>query len=206
VESFEIELFEDARYSIGEPMPRTDPKLIRAALETRIFCAYVAGRASREVEKRLAGNEDGLTSTGIGVLHALRLGPKTITEVSRFIPVAPSTLVPVVDALEGRGLLRRGSDPLDRRRTPLTMTDRGREALAALPPYTGYTAILEAMHLLGPEKGIQLANLLGDLVGALGGEEISRGVADAVRTGSSAPRSLPAAVESPGSTIVPDIR
>jgi DNA-binding MarR family transcriptional regulator len=154
-----------------------------AALKTRVYAAYVAGRSSREVEANLAQNADGLTSTGLALLHALRQGDKTLTEVSRFLPVAPSTLVPLVDGLEARGLLRRGRDPRDRRRTPLSITKRGREALTAVPPLTGYAAIAAAMQAMGEAKSQQLAALLGELVSQMGGAEIASGVEDAVHIG-----------------------
>src|SRR5687768_1448200 len=82
-----------SRASEWEPVPA--PSVTVDALKTRICTAYIAGRAAREVDAELANNPNGLTATGMALLHALRQGDRTITELSRFLPVAPSTLVPV---------------------------------------------------------------------------------------------------------------
>lgn len=172
-----------ARASMSDKGELGDRELVAAALETRIYTAYVAGRAAREVEATLAGNTLALTPLALGLLHFLRQGEKTLAEVSRHMPAPPSTLVPVVDALEQRGLLRRGRDPRDRRRTPLTLTAQGRAALAEVPPLTGYAAILAAMQTMERGKARQLAALLAELVAAMGGDDITRGVSDSVRIG-----------------------
>lgn len=166
-------------------MHEEDPglPLILAALETRVFCAYVAGRSAREVESGLVGNPFGLTGTSIALLHALRQGDKTIAEISRFLPVSQSTLVSVVDGLEERGLARRGRDRADRRRNPISITARGRDALASAPAHTGYAAILKALDHMEPGQARQLADLLGELVRHMGGDEVTRGTLDAIRTG-----------------------
>jgi DNA-binding MarR family transcriptional regulator len=160
-----------------------DPDLLKSALATRIFAAYIAGRAAKELEAALSGNAFGLTNTAIPLLHALRQGEKTMAEISRQIPIAPSTLVPLVDALEREGLLQRGRDPRDRRRTPLTLTERGHAALASVPPLAGYAAIFAAMQQMEPGKGHQLADLLRELTASIGGDEIPVIVAEAIRAG-----------------------
>jgi hypothetical protein len=71
-----------------------DPDLLKAALETRIFAAYIAGRAAKELEAALSGNAFGLTTSAIPLLHALRPGEKTMAEISRQIPVAPRPSFP----------------------------------------------------------------------------------------------------------------
>ena len=63
-------------------------------------------------------------------LRLLQHTPFTLRELSDRMLVTPSTLVPVIDKLESEGLLVRGKDPDDRRRTPLELTERAREAVA----------------------------------------------------------------------------
>jgi DNA-binding MarR family transcriptional regulator len=55
----------------------------------------------------------------------LRMG-----ELSECIEVAPRTMTSTIELMERDGLVTRHSDPSDRRAVVVTITDRGREALA----------------------------------------------------------------------------
>jgi hypothetical protein len=78
--------------------------------------------------------------------------------------LAPSTLVPIIDRLESDGLLVRGKDPDDRRRTPLVLTQQARDMLASVPEMGPRDQLCHALQALGPERSRQLSLLLQALV------------------------------------------
>lgn len=117
--------------------PTTQPQddaQFRDALETLILTAVIAKDARHDTEQRLKRFGAEFTAPQYRVLRQLQhVERSTIKELSRSMMLEPATLVPMVDSLERHGLIRRGSDPSDRRRTPLELTDAGREQLSRVP-------------------------------------------------------------------------
>jgi MarR family transcriptional regulator, lower aerobic nicotinate degradation pathway regulator len=66
----------------------------------------------------------------LGILEAE--GPRSQQELGRRLAVDRSTMVHVIDVLEGRGLVSRSRDPADRRAYAIALTDEGRALLADL--------------------------------------------------------------------------
>ena len=71
----------------------------------------------------------GLSPREAGVLHHVRtLGPVSQRALGLMLRIDRTTMVAIIDGLEGRGLLRRAADPEDRRAHALTVTRAGRQA------------------------------------------------------------------------------
>jgi len=66
----------------------------------------------------------------LGVL--MRQGAARPGELAKDLGIAPRSATEVVDALQERGLVRRETDPDDRRATLVVVTDAGRELSAAV--------------------------------------------------------------------------
>lgn len=66
------------------------------------------------------------------IMHLHARGPSTIKAVHRAFLHRRSTLTSVLDRLESKGLVRRGSAPGDRRSVRLELTARGARAAAAI--------------------------------------------------------------------------
>lgn len=161
-------------------------ELRQTAMEIHMLGAIAAKRAILAMESNPALAEAGISMQQFGVLRALRRSARTISELSRIMLVDPSTLVPVVDALERKGLAVRGRDPHDRRRVPISVTEQG-AALAAQHPMKGPHAatdnpLLHSVEAMGIERAELLLSLLREMVGNLpDGDEILRQVATRVR-------------------------
>ncbi|MER7083216.1 DNA-binding transcriptional regulator, MarR family [Saccharopolyspora kobensis] len=88
--------------------------------------------AARLVESRfddvLAGHD--LTHAGLIVLHHLQAQPRTQRELAVLCRVTDQTMSRTTERLERTGLVTRGVDPDDRRRTIAQITDAGRRTLA----------------------------------------------------------------------------
>jgi DNA-binding MarR family transcriptional regulator len=64
------------------------------------------------------------------VLLSLREGPSRISEVGRLLGVSKQAAAKVVDGLSEAGLVERATEPLDRRASAVTLTERGARFLA----------------------------------------------------------------------------
>lgn len=140
---------------------------VRLAYNIRAFAGISTKLMAQDMEARLADHWPGISVPQYGVLRILDCHPSTIKELSDRMMLAPSTLVPIIDRLEGEGLVVRGKDPEDRRRTPLLLTDHAREMLAQVPAVDAQDSLCRALHTLGPEKSEHLNHLLQMLVSEL---------------------------------------
>ncbi len=61
--------------------------------------------------------------------HLEAMQPATAAALSRHLEVRPSTLTPVLERLERLGWIARSTDPADRRRSRLTLTQEARAAV-----------------------------------------------------------------------------
>ena len=75
---------------------------------------------------------EGLTQTQFAALaKLLEVGPCSQNQLGRRIYLDAATIKGVVDRLAGRGFVTAVSDPKDRRRRAVTLTERGREVTQA---------------------------------------------------------------------------
>jgi MarR family transcriptional regulator, lower aerobic nicotinate degradation pathway regulator len=86
-------------------------------------------------------------------------GPGSQQELARLLGKAPAIVVAAIDDLEGRGLVTRTRDPADRRRSRVTLTKGGSEALA-LADELAEAAVAELFTGLDAADLAQLQDLL----------------------------------------------
>lgn len=83
------------------------------------------------VVRGVSGRRD-LSLTAVATLSSLdRRGPQRITTLATAEGVSQPSMTQLIQRLEQRGLVARGSDPADGRVALVTVTDQGRAALAA---------------------------------------------------------------------------
>lgn len=146
-------------------------KLSPTALELRVLAGIVTKLARRDLERRLDACGVDLGALSFGVLRLLSLREATSSELSRRMMLTPATLVPAVDVLERDGFVKRGQDPADRRRAPLSLTRRGAEVLAQVPVVDGDDALVRGLRTLSDAERQQLLRLLRALVREMAGKE-----------------------------------
>ena len=134
------------------------------AVEIRILNSFITKLTMRDMEQRINEALPGVSMLQFGMLHMLAHEPLTLSEMSAKMMLTPSTLVPAVDKLEREELVVRGKDPHDRRRTPLQLTDKARDALVCIPPAHQQDALVQAIHHLGQSKALQLHKLLREML------------------------------------------
>jgi DNA-binding MarR family transcriptional regulator len=82
------------------------------------------GRISRQVERQVSGGV--LTRTQVSVLSVVaRCGPLGVSDLAEREGVNPTMLSRVIGKLAAAGLLRRASDPTDRRAVLVAVTAKG---------------------------------------------------------------------------------
>ena len=91
-----------------------------------------------------------------------RHGVMRLSELSDWLHIAPRSTTEVVDALEGRGLVRRQPDPGDRRATLVEVTEPGGELLEAIRDARGAEAE-RLFSRLSPADRADLARILRQL-------------------------------------------
>ena len=124
-----------------------------ATLEVRdrCLCLHVQ-RAARALARRFdeALKPFGLTNGQFSIMMALnRPKPPRITELAPFLAMDRTTLTAALKPLRRRDLITVTPDPDDRRGSLLTLTDAGRETLAAALP--AWRATHDAVDATTPE-------------------------------------------------------
>jgi DNA-binding MarR family transcriptional regulator len=146
--------------------------------ETRILLSILARVSEHSVERHLNGGNFPVSGLQLGVLRTLMRDEQTISDLSRIFVLDPSTLVPVVDALERKGLVVRKRDPKDRRRVPLTLTVDGMKLVASIPFIDESDPLYHGLRAMGAEQASVLLGHLRSLMKTLpNGEAILSGVA-----------------------------
>lgn len=141
-----------------------DHDMAYVAREARILLGIITKLSESNFDTRLATVAPGMSRQQVGMLHMLHMHPHTISELSRKLLVDPSTLVPVADALERKGYLERGTDPNDRRRTPLLLTEEGLALLGRIPFADDNDVVVRSLRELGEDHTRQLLALLREMM------------------------------------------
>jgi DNA-binding MarR family transcriptional regulator len=136
----------------------------RTAIEIRILAAIATKKSMRALEQRLESSLVGVSGLQYGIMHALSDQEQTISELSDTFMLNPSTLVPAVDALERKGLAKRGRDPEDRRRIPISLTERGAEIIACIPTVDENDPLVRSLQQMEAAQCQHLLELLRELV------------------------------------------
>jgi DNA-binding MarR family transcriptional regulator len=143
----------------------TNEHTMRQAQMIRIMMAVITKIARQDIEQRLSEHAVNIGSLPFGVLHVIhRRKAETLKELSQIMMLSPATLVPAVDTLEREGLVIRRKDPNDRRRTPITLTDKGQELIQRIPPMREGEHFLSAIQGLGSEERSELLRLLKTII------------------------------------------
>lgn len=136
----------------------------RLAEEIRIFSHLINKIIRRDQEERLAALLPGITGLQFGVMRTLQMNECTLADLSNRMMVTSPTLIPVIDQLERKGLLRRVRDRKDRRKNNLLLTEKGKSFLEKAQGFEEADLLVESIQSLGIEKSQQLNQLLQEVL------------------------------------------
>ena len=142
-------------------------------LEAHIIITIIAKISSHALEQRLSASDANVSGLQFAIMQALSVEEHTISELSQSFMLDPSTLVPAVDALERKGLAKRGSDPRDRRRVPLSLTDYGAAVVESVHMIDKDDPLVVGLSMLNADQRREFVELLREVVAKMPqGEEI----------------------------------
>ena len=138
----------------------TNPSTLIHAAEIHSMTALLLKFFNDGVSQRMQAAGQPLSALQFGVLQMLQFEALTVSMISQRLGMDPSSIVRLIDSLERKGLAARGSDPADRRRNPIQLTEAGRVLLAAVPPIAPDDPAVQAVMALGVDRSRQLRDLL----------------------------------------------
>jgi DNA-binding MarR family transcriptional regulator len=157
---------------------RIDCKQIEATGETiamadkiRLLCSVITKIARADLQTRLENHDSAIGAIEHGVLRHLSRGVDSMAEISRLMGVAPSTLVYVVDGLVKKKLVKRGRDPNDRRREPLSLEKKGTALFNQIPKMDASSVLVKRLEGMKETRRCDLLALLDEFVMGLPGSE-----------------------------------
>ncbi len=130
------------------------------AIEIQACASLLLKFINQGVEARLEDYGYRMNSLQYGIMTMLQAESVTISEISKRFGMDPSTLVRSVDSLEKKELVARGSDPHDRRRNPISLTEKGKKLLLEVPMVKERDPVFKALQDLGLEETKELRDLL----------------------------------------------
>lgn len=138
-----------------------EPRIVQLEPPTGFLLVRVAEAIDRRFTERLRAA--GLKPRELHTLRYLSgTDPLSHGELAAGIEVDAANLIDTIDQLESDGLIRRQTDPQDRRRRLLALTHRGSQRLRA-GLRAAETAEQEVFGALDPAHAQQLRTLLLDL-------------------------------------------
>lgn len=144
-------------------MDRNSPE----QLSSRFGKLYL--RLYRLLDRQLAGQGATLARTKL-LFFLGRNGASRAADIADHFNQAPRTVTEAIDGLEQQGLVRRESDPHDRRAKRVSLTDAGEEALARVEPLR-QRLVDQIFGALTEAERAQFDAILATLERALAGEE-----------------------------------
>jgi flavin reductase (DIM6/NTAB) family NADH-FMN oxidoreductase RutF/DNA-binding MarR family transcriptional regulator len=126
----------------------------------------IAYRSMRSEQMRFLARatDHQLDSATYMALYRVHEAPSMLPDVAAFLRVDQNTAVRALDKLEALGLLRRKRSAADRRQVLLSVTSKGEQLLASVPPLDESGVYFKAIQGL-VSSGQRLAQLLHDLMG-----------------------------------------
>lgn len=136
------------------------PEYLAGAMELHMVAALVMNESRRGFSQFLNEHGEGISGLQYGILRLLQRETLTSSEISKHMMLDPSTLVPSVNGLERRGFIERRRDTEDRRRMPLSLTDKAHTLLNRLPEIGEDHAVVAALKQMDPDERRQLLHFV----------------------------------------------
>ena len=138
--------------------------LYQIANEIFIYNSLLMKHFNEALEVRLHQKVENLTGLQVGVLRMLQFEVLTLSTISQRMGMDPSSIMRIIDALERKGLVNRETDPHDRRRNPIRITEKGSGLLIAVPMIAEQDPVFQAIVSQGEGSAAQLRDALRSVV------------------------------------------
>jgi DNA-binding MarR family transcriptional regulator len=156
-------------------------EFVNMGTEIKVLVNLLTKLIKQDVEKRLKAAKVDISILGFSVLRILSHKDQVLCELGEKLILKSATLVPVVDGLEKRNLIKRVQDKKDRRRNTLAITDKGMELMKKVPLVNHDEVMVEMMEKIGKKDSERLLLILRKVVIAMGGSKEIKNIANAIK-------------------------
>ena len=137
------------------------------AFRLLIFSAFTIKTTKNSIHSRLSDKKINISHPALIVLHYIKHGPNTIKRISELMLISAPTLVPVIDLLEKKQLLKRTKNEKDRRENILELTKKGKSLVRTIPMIDESGAIVKSLTKLGQKKSKEFLKLYYEFINNL---------------------------------------
>ena len=137
------------------------------AIQIKALCTAFVKLVNHDIELNLRKAKIEINIGALIPLMIIQHTPITVQELSKRILVAPATLIPIIDDLEKKGLIRRQTQPLDRRKKLLCVTTKGLTLIMRILAINTNSKFSRIIDKLDETKATKLVQTLEEIVTAL---------------------------------------
>jgi len=148
-----------------------DKRYQERAFRLKVLSTVMMKLCRHDIEKRISDVGVDINPLALAVLRFIKHEPSTICSISKKMMIAPASLVPVIDTLDNHGLIKKGSDPNDRRKNPLLITQKGADILSKVPMVAKDDLLAKSIIKMGDKKSSQMIKMMEELVTQLSGND-----------------------------------
>jgi DNA-binding MarR family transcriptional regulator len=156
-------------------------EFINMASELKVLTSLILKLSKHDIEQRLAKAKANISFLGLIVLRILYHKDQTISDLGEKMILKAATLVPVIDSLEVRGLVKRKQDTNDRRRNTISLTPTGIKLIKAIPIVNDDDQMVAVLQEIGQEESEKLLILLRKISIAMGASKEISNIANVVK-------------------------
>lgn len=147
-----------------------DDEYQKLAFRLKMLTALAIKNLRSDIEAKLKQENLKISYLAFKVIRVMGREKTTLKQLSKKMILAPASLVPVVESLVRKGLVERKTDPTDRRKNILSITQKGEKAYAIIGSACSEDAISKSLSQLGGKDAEKLVLLFEKLVTNITGD------------------------------------
>lgn len=156
-------------------------EFINMGTEIKALVNLMTKLTKQSLEKRLKDANVDIGILSFSVLRILSCEDQMISELGDKLILKSATLVPVIDSLEKKGLVKKTQDQKDRRCFTITITTKGTEILKKVSLASHDELMVDMMEKIGKEDSERLLSILRKVIIALGGEDEIKNISNTTK-------------------------
>lgn len=156
-------------------------EFINMGMEIKALVNLMTKLTKQSIEKRLKDANVNIGILSFSVLRILSCENQMISELGDKLILKSATLVPVIDSLKKKDLVKKTQDQNDRRCFTIAITPKGTEILRKVSIATHDELMIDMMKKIGEEDSKRLLLILRKVIIALGGENEIKNISNTTK-------------------------
>lgn len=154
---------------------------INMGTEIKALVNLMTKLTKQSIDKRLKDASVNIGILSFSVLRILSCENQMISELGDKLILKSATLVPVIDSLEKKGLVKKTQDQKDRRCFTIAITPKGIEILKKVSLASHDELMIDMMEKIGKEDSERFLLILRKVIVALGGEHEIKNISNTTK-------------------------